>query len=143
MCRLSDTTETSVEGILHCVLQFENGTRNLWRQEQCWIKGGVSNEEHLRKTLINVCFTPLIFFSDALDCPLLPLSNTLPVSINFLCHIRIPQVMVDPFHACFSSIPESAHPILSQQTKIHIAPLLDKKLFYRGLFTRISNNTIH
>ena len=32
--------------------QFVRGTRNLWRQGQCSIKGGMNDQEHLRKTSI-------------------------------------------------------------------------------------------
>ena len=31
-------------------LQFVYGTRNLWRQGQCSIQGGVGDQEHLKKT---------------------------------------------------------------------------------------------
>ena len=34
----------------HHVLQFVYGTRNLWRQGQCLIQGGVGDQEHLKKT---------------------------------------------------------------------------------------------
>ena len=34
----------------HHVLQFVYGTRNLWRQGQCSIQGGVGDQEHLKKT---------------------------------------------------------------------------------------------
>ena len=52
MCRLNKTRELSMEEIHHHVFKFVRGTRNLWRQGQCWIKGGVGNQEYLRKTWI-------------------------------------------------------------------------------------------
>ena len=46
--------ELSMEKIHHHVLLFNNGTRNLWRQGQCWIQGEVGDQEHLRKTFKHV-----------------------------------------------------------------------------------------
>ena len=50
MFRPSETTEVSMEETHHHVLQFVYGTRNLWRQGQCSIQGGVGDQEHLKKT---------------------------------------------------------------------------------------------
>ena len=50
MFRPSETTEVSMEETHHQVLQFVYGTKNLWRQGQCSIQGGVGDQEHLRKT---------------------------------------------------------------------------------------------
>ena len=50
MFRPSETTEVSMEEIHYHVLQFVYGTRNLWRQGQCLIQGGVGDQEHLKKT---------------------------------------------------------------------------------------------
>ena len=47
MFRPSETTEVSMEETYHHVLQFVYGTRNLWRQGQCSIQGGVGDQEHL------------------------------------------------------------------------------------------------
>ena len=44
------TTEVSMEETHHHVLQFVYGTRNLWRQGQCSIQGGVGDQEYLKKT---------------------------------------------------------------------------------------------
>ena len=33
------------------VLQFVYGTRNLWRQGQCSMQGGVGDQDHLKKIL--------------------------------------------------------------------------------------------
>lgn len=33
--------------------QFVHGTRNLWRQEQCWIKEGLDDQEYLRRQTFN------------------------------------------------------------------------------------------
>ncbi|KAK9299241.1 hypothetical protein QLX08_007686 [Tetragonisca angustula] len=52
ICRLDETSEPSMEEIHRHVHQFVHGTRNLWRQGQCLIKGGVNDQEHLRKTSI-------------------------------------------------------------------------------------------
>ena len=52
ICRLSETSELSMEDIHRHVHQFVHGTRNLWRQGQCSIKGGVDDQEHLKKTSI-------------------------------------------------------------------------------------------
>ena len=41
---------TKLEETHHHVLQFVYGTRNLWRQGQCLMQGGVGNQEHLKKT---------------------------------------------------------------------------------------------
>ena len=38
MFRLSEGTGLSMEKIQHHVLQFVDGTRNLWRQGQCWMQ---------------------------------------------------------------------------------------------------------
>ena len=48
ICRLSKTSELSMEEIHRHIHQFVHGTRNLWRQEQCSIKGGMDDQEHLR-----------------------------------------------------------------------------------------------
>ena len=40
----------SMEETHHHILQFIYGTRNLWRQGQCLIQGGVGNQDHLKKT---------------------------------------------------------------------------------------------
>ena len=40
----------SMEETHHYVFQFVYGTRNLWRQGQCSIQGGVGDQEHLKKT---------------------------------------------------------------------------------------------
>ena len=50
MFRPSETTEVSMEETHYHVLQFVYGTRNLWRQGQCSIQGGVGDQEHLKKT---------------------------------------------------------------------------------------------
>ena len=50
MFRPSETTEVSMEETHHHVLQFIYGTRNLWRQGQCSIQGGVGDQKHLKKT---------------------------------------------------------------------------------------------
>ena len=50
MFRPSETTEVSMEETHHHVLQFVYGTRNLWRQGQCSIQGGVGDQEHQKKT---------------------------------------------------------------------------------------------
>ena len=39
LCRLSETTELSMEKIHHHVLQFVHGAKNLRKQGQCWTKG--------------------------------------------------------------------------------------------------------
>ena len=44
-----ETSELSMEEIHRHLYQFVHGTRNLWRQRQCSIKGGVDD---LRKTSI-------------------------------------------------------------------------------------------
>ena len=49
ICRLDETSELSMEEIHRHVHQFVHGTRNLWRQVQCSIKGGADDQEHLRK----------------------------------------------------------------------------------------------
>ena len=46
----SKTIEVSMEETHHHILQFVYGTRNLWRQGQPLIQGGVSDQEHLKKT---------------------------------------------------------------------------------------------
>ena len=48
--RLSEGIELSMEKILHQVLQFVDGTRNLRRQSQCWMQREVGDQEHWRKT---------------------------------------------------------------------------------------------
>ena len=48
ICRLSETSELSVEEIHRHVHQFVHGTRNLWGQGQCSIKGGVDIREKHR-----------------------------------------------------------------------------------------------
>ena len=40
----------SMEETHHHVLQFVYGTRNLRRQGQCSIQGGVGDQKHLKKT---------------------------------------------------------------------------------------------
>ena len=45
-----ETTEVSMEETHHHVLPFVYGTRNLWKQGQCSIQGGVGDQEHLKKT---------------------------------------------------------------------------------------------
>ena len=45
----SETTEVSMEETHHHVLQFVYGTRNLWRQGQCSMQGGVGDQDHLKK----------------------------------------------------------------------------------------------
>ena len=40
----SETTEVSMEETHHHVLQFVYGTRNLWRQGQCSMQGGVGDQ---------------------------------------------------------------------------------------------------
>ena len=50
MFRPSETTEVSMEETHHHVLQFVYGTRNLWRQGQYSIQGGVGDQEYLKKT---------------------------------------------------------------------------------------------
>ena len=52
ICRLSETTEKSMNGIYDHVLQLVQGTKNLWREGQCWVEGGVGGQEHLDKTSI-------------------------------------------------------------------------------------------
>jgi len=39
-----------MEEIHHHVRQFVYGTRNSWIQGQCWMKGGVGDQDHLKKT---------------------------------------------------------------------------------------------
>ena len=39
----------SMEETHHHVLQFVYGTRNLWRQGQCSMQGGVGDQDHLKK----------------------------------------------------------------------------------------------
>lgn len=46
----SETVELSVEEIHPHVCQLVHGTRNPWRLGQCWMKRGVDDKEHLRKT---------------------------------------------------------------------------------------------
>ena len=50
MFRPSETTEVSMEETHHHVLQFVYVTRNLWKQGQCLIQGGVGDQEHIKKT---------------------------------------------------------------------------------------------
>ena len=50
ICRLSETSEQVWKR--STVHQFVRGTRNLWRQGQCLIKGGVDDQEYLRKSSI-------------------------------------------------------------------------------------------
>ena len=45
-----EITEVSMEDTHHHILQFVYDTRNLWRQGQCSIQGGVDDQEHLKKT---------------------------------------------------------------------------------------------
>ena len=52
MFRFSENAELSMEEIHHHDLQFIDGTRNLWRQGQCWIQLEVGDQEHLGK----LCF---------------------------------------------------------------------------------------
>ena len=61
MFRPSETTEVSMEETHHHVLQFVYGTRNLWRQGQCSIQGGVGDQEHLKKQ--RACKASLSTFS--------------------------------------------------------------------------------
>ena len=53
MFRPSETTEVSMEETHHHVLQFVYGTRNLWRQRQCSMQGGVgrprTSEENIER----------------------------------------------------------------------------------------------
>ena len=49
MFRPSETTKVSLEETHHHVLQFVYGIRNLWRQGQCSMQGGVGDQEHLKK----------------------------------------------------------------------------------------------
>ena len=48
--RLGETSKPSMEEIHRHVHRFVHGTRNLWRQGQCSIKGGVDDQQHPRKT---------------------------------------------------------------------------------------------
>ena len=62
----------------------------------------------------NAYLTQSVFSSDVLGCLLLPLPNTVPVSVNFLCRAQIQGLVVDLSHSSICSFAESAHPILSQ-----------------------------
>ena len=42
--------KVSMEETQHHILQFVYGTRNLWRQGQCSIRGRVGDQEYLKKT---------------------------------------------------------------------------------------------
>jgi hypothetical protein len=48
----SDHSLVSMDEIYRHVHQFMHGTRNLWKQGQCSIKGEVEDQKHLRKTSI-------------------------------------------------------------------------------------------
>ena len=49
-------TKLSMKEIHHDVLQFVYGTRNLWRQEHCWIQKGVVNSDLPRNIKATVCY---------------------------------------------------------------------------------------
>ena len=101
--RLSEGTRLSMENIHHHVHQFVDGTRNLWRlgrnllcRTSCTVVSGTSNSlAEVRmdsiKERLNACLTLSMFSANVLGRPLLTVSSTDPVSINFLCHRRIDE----------------------------------------------------
>ena len=52
ICSRGETSELSVREIHRRVHRFVHGARNLWRQGQCLITGGVNDQEYLRKISI-------------------------------------------------------------------------------------------
>ena len=66
MFRISETTELSMKKTHHNVLQFVYGTRNLWRQGQCSMLGGVGHgvrprisEENIERVRQAFCRSPM------------------------------------------------------------------------------------
>ena len=72
MFRLNETTELNME-------EIHRGSCNSLAAVRMDFLG-----ERLK-----ACETRWMFSSDILGCPLLSLSNTVPVSINFLCQARM------------------------------------------------------
>lgn len=67
--------------------------------------------------------------------PFLPIHQSVTVSINFLCHAQMTDMMVDVFHNFFIFwVCMSPFVLIS---KIHIVACLKEKLIFRLLFDRI------
>lgn len=94
----------------------------------------------------NCTITPLMFSSDILGCPLLLLSNTVPVS-NFFCLFvcfycpmhKLIDITVDLLHTYFFSFTEPAYTI-STNYGTHCV-FLKEQLHLRGSFNSILIST--
>ena len=91
--------------------------------------GTISCTKHM-KTIFGFFWS--MFSSDVPGCPLLPLSNTVPVSINFSCHPRIDGRDDGSLPYLVLKFRESADPIWFQQTMIRTVPSIEEQPFRKG-----------